>query len=264
MKYLLLFFLIFISLSTAPSFAQKQKKKTHPQVEVPPQPPIPLTPKMVAVDAPPPPTLSFDLTEIKFGSQSVSVQSCIYVKITNTGKKPVKMTGIYSSDRKNYSIPSPSLQMFPMTLNADLDMTISVCFKPEKLGEFNSNLIVRTEDDSIMIPITGKGITAEDVAKLPKNELVATKSKKKKGEWNIQVKLINPSKITVQLFDILGNVAQTYYNGANKPEGVYEATFDGLNAKQQKLPPGKYYVRCIIEDPLRNTKETMTKIIKKG
>ena len=137
-------------------------------------------------------------------------------------------------------------------------MTISVCFKPEKTGEFKTRLVIKTPQDSTVIPVDGKGIKPEDVGKLPKTEFSVSK---KKHEWRMKLQLVSPAKINLALFDDLGLSKVTFLNNDFKNEGLYEIPFDGLDKDKHKLPEGNYYIRCMIEDIARGS--MMTKFTKK-
>ena len=207
-----------------------------------------------------PPPLVCNMNELKFGSQAMGVESCLQVTITNTSPAAQTITKLFTDDDKRYSIPSPSHQMLPISIQPHSNLTLSLCFKPEKTGEFLTRLVIATPQDSIVIPVEGKGIKPEDVGKLPKMELTVMKPKKKGGAWSLKYRLISQSKITLQVFDELGNLRATLLNGAFKNEGVYEQPFDGTDKDKKKLPPGKYYARAQIEEIARGNQ--MTKFTK--
>ncbi len=236
----------------------------------------PQQPKFVASDAKPvPPPFAFNMSELLFGSQGIGVQSCMYVTITNLtndvqtmtalyttsdavaagsslrgGKagSRAKATGLSAQDDETFTIPSPSHQMFPMKIQPHSPLTISVCFKPEKIREYKTRLIIKTLKDSAVIPVSGKGIKPEDVGKLPKTDMTIIKPKKKGGPWNFKIQLVSSSKVTLALFDELGMQKVTFLGAAFKNEGSYEIPFDGTDKGKLKLPVGKYYLRCVIED----------------
>lgn len=261
---LFVFAVIFFA-ALSPAAAQK-KKMTVPKVQPASAPAPDLTPKgptFVAIDAPhKTPPLSFNITELKFGSQGTGVQSCMYVTVTNVSPAPQTLIGLSTDDDKNYSIPSPSQKMLPISIQPRSNLTISVCFKPEKIGSYKSRLVFKTPEDSTVIPIDGKAIKPEDVGKLPKTDLTVI-PKKKGHTWNFKLQLVSSAKITLQLFDDLGNVKVGFLNGDFKNEGVYEIPFEGLDKGKLKLPPGKYYLRCQIEETARGSQVPVkfTKVI---
>ena len=252
MKSIVLFCLASVLVSVvffSPVSAQKKKKTSVGGLNTES---LPNQPTMVDIDTPPPPPpFAFNVGELKFGAQGTSVQSCLYVTITNLSPIPQEMTKLFTYDEKNYSIPSPSTAMLPIKVQPQSNLTISVCFKPDKVGEFKTKLVIRTPNDSVVIPVSGKGIKAEDVGKLPKNELVIVKPKKKNTDWKFKLQLISSSKVTLQIFDELGSPKITLLNGDFKNDGTYEIAFDGLDKGKIKLPAGKYFVRCVIEDVTR-------------
>ncbi|MDP4220256.1 MAG: hypothetical protein Q8916_03925 [Bacteroidota bacterium] len=248
--------------AVAPASAQKKEK---PAQQTAPRPanPTPKDPKIVAADAPPPqqPALALNVPELKFGAQGVGVQSCMYVNITNTSAAAQTMIALSTDDEKNYSIPSPSHQMLPISIQPRTNVTISVCFKPGKIGDYKTRLVIKTPQDSFVIPVEGKAIRPEDVGKLPKTDLSISKGKKKRT-WNIKLQLVSPAKITLQLSDELGAMKMSFLSNDFKNEGAYEFLFNGTDKDKKKLPPGKYYLRCVIEDIARgNVVTKFTKVI---
>jgi hypothetical protein len=242
-----------------PAIAQKKMKPVAPPLGDG----VTATPKLVAIDAPPvPPALTLNINELKFGSQGVNVESCMYVGISNTSATAQTITRLFTDDDKNYSIPSPAQKMLPISIQPHNEVKISVCFKPAKIGEYKSRLVVKTSQDSAVIPVSGKGIKPEDVGKLPKTDLTVTQVKKKKHSWDFKLQLATSAKITMQLFDELGAMKLAFLGGDFKNEGVYEFSFEGLDKEKQKLPPGKYYLRCVIEDIARGNQTTkFTKVV---
>jgi hypothetical protein len=211
---------------------------------------------------PPPPTFMFNLTKVKFGAQSIGVQSCIYVTITNTTAAAQTIKKLYVADKEHYAVPSPSPQMMPMVIQANGSLVISICFKPNTLGDHDSYLTLIGTKDSLTLPIQGKGLKSEDIAKLPKNDLVVIKPAKKKKDWTFKVELVNKSKVTLQLFDELGILVQTYSNNDVKPEGVTEFTFDETDKGKKKLPAGNYYLRAVYDEVGKNAPQKFTKLVK--
>ena len=257
--------LFFISFGSASA----QKKTKAVKVTPPPAPgmSVPKGPKLVAIDAPPPPPppLVSNINELRFGAQATGVESCLQVTITNTSAAAQTISKIFTGDPKHYTIPSPSQKMLPISIQPHSNLALSLCFKPEKVGEFKTRLVIGTPMDSVVLPVDGKGIKPEDVGKLPKTEFSLIKPKKKSHVWTMKYQLISQAKITLQLFDDLGNSKITFLNGAFKNEGSYEMTFDGTDREKNKLPPGIYYVRCQIEEvargnqPMKFTKELVIK-----
>jgi len=244
------------------SLAQPRPKPGDAKVP-PPVRQIPNGPTYVAIDAPkptPPPLVS-SVTELKFGLQGIGVESCLQITITNMSAVAQTLTNLFTDDEKRYSIPSPSHQMLPISIQPRSILTISVCFKPEKIAEYQTRLVIKTPLDSIVIPTSGKGIKREDVGKLPKNNFTVVRVNKKKNNWSLKLQLISQCRIIMQLFDELGNARVTFWNGAFKNEGVTETPFDGTDKEKKKLPAGKYYARCQIDDAVRKTTLKFTKEI---
>jgi hypothetical protein len=245
------------------SYAQQGKLKAKSQMHKETAK-VPDTLAVVALDAPPPPppSLALSMAQLRFGAQAVGIESCVKCKIRNLSGGSQTLTSLTIGDQVNYSIPSPSQKMLPMSIPAKQDLEISICFKPLKLGEFPTRLVVHSAFDSLVLPIDGKSMKAEDISKLPKNELTVIKPKKKKHEWTLKLQLIASSKITMQLYDDLGGLVGTILNNDFKNEGTYEIPFDAIDKEKKPLPEGNYYLRCIIEDITKGSALTkFTKIL---
>ncbi|MBS1904701.1 MAG: hypothetical protein JSS75_13425 [Bacteroidetes bacterium] len=226
-----------------------------------PMSPVPPPREPMYHGAPPIPPFAFNLSEMKFGAQGIGVQSCMYVQITNTAAVPQVIKKLYVVDGKDYSIPSPSQQMLPITVPQTSNVTISVCFKPTTPGDHNTNLTMVTDRDSIVLPIQGKGLKAEDLAKMPKVGLTIEEPKKHSKQWVFRLRLLAQSRVTMQVFDALGMLVQTYSMNDIKQEGVFEQTFEGLDKGRLPLPSGTYYVRCVVDEVARNNPQIYTKTI---
>jgi len=223
---------------------------------------VPDTLTRVAIDAPViPPPFAFNMPQIRFGAQASGIESCIKVTITNVTNSPQVITQLFVDDEKNYSIPSPSQKMLPISVPPKKPFDLSLCFKPAKIGTYKTRLTLKTISDSIILPIDGKGMKPEDISKLPKNELTVIKPKKKGADWTFKLQLISPAKITLQLFDALGVMAVNLLNNDYKDEGTYEIPYSGLDRDKKKLTEGNYYLRCVIEDVARNQTTKFTKLI---
>ncbi len=209
-----------------------------------------------------PPSFSFSLSEAKFGAQSIGVQSCVYVTITNKTPAAQIIRDLYVVDDKDYSVPSPSRQMYPISIQPNNNVVISVCFKPLAVGDHNTKLMLISTSDTLILPIQGKGLRSEDFAKLPKTDVVVEKPSKKHKEWTFKVQLVAQAKVTMQLLNDLGTPVQSYLNNDLKPEGVYEYQFNGEDKDKKKLPEGTYYLRSVIDEIGRNNPLTITRLVK--
>lgn len=247
-------FLVVLSIMPLAGLAQ-------PAQSAPPPPPPPAVPP---TGMPQPPPFVFNLSELKFGAQGVGVQSCMYVQVTNASTTAQSIKKLYVADGKDFSIQSPSQQMLPVTVPPTSSVTISVCFKPLTSGDHHSYLALVTQNDSFAVQIQARGLKSEDLAKMPKAGLTIEQPKQKKKnakEWLFRVRLLAQARVTLQVFDALGMLVQTYSMNDLKPEGVYEQTFEGLDKGHLPLPPGTYYVRCVVDEIARNSPQTFTQSI---
>jgi hypothetical protein len=236
MKRILVVLLVMVAL---PVFAQK-KTKSAPAPE---------------------PRLSFSLKEMGFGSQGTGIISCQYLTVYNNSLDTLSIQEITCNMGKIFTVPSPAKSMYPVLMYPKRSMTISVCFTPDKPGDFKSNIKFRMGTDSASIPIWGKGIKPEDISKQPKTD-VSVVSHKKGKEAMIKVYLATQSKVILQIMDDLGSVVRSYFNGEIVNPGNYEQIFDCTDKGGKKLPSGTFYARTLITDVNTNKETKMTKMFK--
>ncbi len=210
------------------------------------------------------PPFIFNVNEVRFGSQGIGVQSCMYVTLINTTASPQTVKRLYVADQKNYAIPSPTPQMMPITIQAKGQLTISICFKASTVGEHNSRLVLLTTGDSVSVLVQGKGLKPEDLAKKPITDFTILKPSKKDKTWRFKLQLVGQSRITLQLFDELGMLVRSFLEKDIKPEGVFELPFDGNDKAKLPIANGTYYVRCLIDEIGRNSPQIITRILKVG
>jgi hypothetical protein len=204
------------------------------------------------------PRLKFNLKEMGFGAQGVGTSGCQYIIIQNTSLENAVIKDISTPLSKIFTIPSPAKSMYPVTIQPKRSMTISVCFVPDKPGDYKSKITVLTDRDSTIVPVWGKGVRPEDVAKLPKTD-ITIKSLKKGKEASITLELVNQSKVVLQIVDALGNVIKSYFNTEIVNPGRYEQNFDGTEKGGKKLEPGTFYARLIATETNTNHEIKMTK-----
>lgn len=206
------------------------------------------------------PALEFDQKEVKFGAAGTGIQTCQYVTIKNVTDQPQVVIGLQTAHPTQFSVPSPSQEMLPITIRRGGTMTMSVCFTPDKVGEFKTELTLRTGKETIKVPISGKGIKPEDVGKLPKTDIVIKTPKKKKKDWIFELKLPKASKLVLQLLDPLGASIKTYVNNEIINEGNYEFAFSGIDPSGKKVEAGTYYVRLTGNELYTNKEIKLTKM----
>ncbi|MFI5264616.1 MAG: hypothetical protein ACHQM6_08885 [Candidatus Kapaibacterium sp.] len=225
-----------------------------------------------------PPPFAFNMPQIRFGAQATDIEACIKLQITNVTSTAQAITKLEftgeslkaaskqltakskkkkaassepaaaSSAPSAFEILSPSPKMLPISVAPHKPFEISVCFKPLSVGTYKTRLVIRTATDSVVLPIDGKGMKPEEISKLPKTDVMVIKPKKKGKDWIFKLQLASSSKISLQLFDALGNMTASLLTNDLKETGVYDIPFSGLDKDKKKLPPGNYYLRCVIEE----------------
>lgn len=236
MKRILVVLLIVVAL---PSFAQKKTKST----------PAPV----------PESKLTFSLKEMGFGSQGTGIISCQYLTVYNNSLDTLSFKEISCHMGKVFTIPSPAKSMYPVLMYPKRSMTISVCFTPDRSGDFKSNITFNMGNDSASIPVWGKGIKPEDISKQPKTDMSVVSQKKGK-EAMVKIYLATQSKVILQIMDALGQVVKGYFNNEVVNPGNYEQIFDCTDKGGKKLPAGTFYARTIITDVNTNKETKMTKM----
>jgi hypothetical protein len=203
--------------------------------------------------------LSFSLKEMGFGSQGTGIISCQYLTVYNNSLDTISIKEINCHMGKIFTVPSPAKSMYPVLMYPKRSMTISVCFTPDKPGDFKSRITFKMANDSSSIPIWGKGIKPEDMSKQPKTDVSVVPQKKGK-EAMIKVYLATQSKVILQIMDDLGSVVRSYFNNEVVNPGNYEQIFDCTDKGGKKLPSGTFYARAIITDVNTNKETKMTKM----
>ncbi len=203
--------------------------------------------------------LKFNIREMGFGAQGTGIIACQYLTIDNTTLENIQITDIYTTLPKEFTIPSPARSMFPVNIQPKRKLTISICFTPDKVGEFKGNLVVKTKTDSTVIPTWGKGIHPEDVSKLPKTSIAVTSVKKGK-EASIEMILSSQSKVVLQIMDAVGNLVRAYFSNELMNPGNYQQLFDCTEKGGKKLAPGTFYARFIATEVNTSREYKMTKM----
>jgi flagellar hook assembly protein FlgD len=137
-------------------------------------------------------------------------------------------------------------------------MVISVCFTPNKPGDFKGRISFKMAHDSLSIPVWGKGIRPDEVSKQPKTDVTIVSLKKGK-EANIKIYLATQSKVMLQIMDELGQVVRAYFQNEVVNPGNHEQIFDCTDKGGKKIPSGTFYARTIITDVNTNRETKMTK-----
>jgi hypothetical protein len=207
----------------------------------------------------PEPKLSFSLKEMGFGSQGVGIIACQYLTVYNNSLDTLSIREITCNMGKIFTVPSPAKSMYPVVMYPKRSMTISVCFTPDKPGEFKNLITFKMANDSLSIPIWGKGIKPEDISKQPKTNVSVVPHKKGK-EAMIKIYLATQSKVILQIIDDLGSVVRSYFNNEVVNPGNYEQIFDCTDKGGKKLASGTFYARTIITDVNTNKETKMTKM----
>lgn len=190
--------------------------------------------------------LMFNLHEMGFGAQGIGMIACQYLTVTNNTIEDISLTEIVVPGSTVFTVPTPSKSMMPVTIPAKRTMTISVCFTPDKAGEFKGRIRFKTSDnDTVSIPVWGTGVKREDLDKLPKTDI--TTSLTKKGEAKITLRLTAQSKVILQVYDALGLLVATYFNNEVVNPGTYDHLFT-KTSRGSAPEPGTYYARLIYNE----------------
>jgi hypothetical protein len=207
------------------------------------------------------PKLTFSLKEMGFGSQGTGIIACQYLTVYNNSLDTLSIREITCNMGRVFTVPSPAKSMYPVLMLPKRSMVISVCFTPDKPSDFKSRIVFKTINDSASIPIWGKGIKPEDVAKQPKTDITVIPQKKGK-EAMIKIYLATQSKVILQIVDELGSVVRGYFNNEVVNPGNYEQIFDCKDKGGKLLLSGTFYARTIMTDVNSNRETKITKMFK--
>jgi hypothetical protein len=196
--------------------------------------------------------LGFERTRLDFAPQGTGIENCANVPITNTTEHPHLLTRLISKDPTHYYVSSPSEAMLPLTVGPNSTLFINVCFKPNEVKPYQSEILALFGDDTSHLTVTGRGIKAPLAQPIPKVSRLADVIKTKK-DWTIDIDLASHGIIRLAVEDAMAHKLRTFPFDDTKAPGVYQVTFDGKDDAGKKLPKGSYYLRLEVVNRENNT-----------
>jgi hypothetical protein len=119
------------------------------------------------------PTISASPATLAFGQVMENSSATQTVTLTSVGQLPLTITGATATG-VGYSVAT---QSYPVTLNPNQSLTLTVAFDPTTVGPVNGNLIVASNSStgsSTVIALTGTGLAAVGVSVVPSTVQVNT------------------------------------------------------------------------------------------
>src|ERR1035437_1469515 len=184
-------------------------------------------------------TLAFERPKLEFAPQSVGIENCANVSLTNTTDHPRLLTQLRSLDARHFKISSPSSEMLPITVGTNTSFYINICFKADEPKAYASTLVAIFQSDTVRLTLAGKGVTPPEVLKLP-TEAAITNITYKKHAWTFQYGLKSRAYAKLTLESMEGKVVKSFQSEDLKTPGYYEVTFDGKSEAGKKLDKGMY------------------------
>jgi hypothetical protein len=205
-------------------------------------------------------TLAFERPKLEFAPQSVGIENCENVSLTNTTDHPRLLTQLRSLDPRHFKISSPNQEMLPITVGANTSFYINICFKADETKPYSSTIIAIFQTDTVRLAVNGKGLTPPEVVKLPQ-EAAITEATFKKKEWIFRYGLKNRAYAKLALENIKGQTVKTFPSEELKTAGYYEFKFNGIGDNGKKLDKGMYILRLEAVDPTNGNKTHSSKVI---
>jgi len=205
-------------------------------------------------------TLAFEREKLDFAPQSVGIENCANISLTNTTDHPRLLTQLRSLDPRHFSISSPSNEMLPITVGANTSFYINICFKTDEPKAYSSALLAIFQSDTIRLSLGGKGVMPPEVLKLP-DEAAITDIKYKKHAWVFQYGLKSRAYAKLTLESMEGKVVKIFPSEELKTAGYYEVNFDGTSDEGKKLGKGMYILRLEATDPSTGKRTHSSKVI---
>ena len=205
-------------------------------------------------------TLAFERPRLEFAPQSVGIENCANVSLTNTTDHPRLLTQLRSLDPRHFKISSPNQEMLPITVGANTSFYINICFKAEEVKDYHTTIIAIFQTDTVRLTVIGKGLTPPEVVKLPA-EAAITEAIYKKHEWTFRYGLKDRAYAKLALENIKGQTVKTFPSEELKTAGYYEFKFNGIGDNGKKLDKGMYILRLEAVDPRNGNKTHSSKVI---
>jgi hypothetical protein len=205
-------------------------------------------------------TLAFERPKLEFAPQSVGIENCENVSLTNTTDHPRLLTQLRSLDSRHFKISSPNQEMLPITVGGNTSFYINICFKAEETKPYSSTVLAIFQTDTVRLTVSGKGLTPPDVIKLL-DEAAITEATFKKKVWTFRYGLKNRAYAKLTLENINGQTVKSFPSEELKTAGYYEFKFDGVGDRGKKLDKGMYILRLEAVDPTTGKKTHSSKVI---
>jgi hypothetical protein len=188
----------------------------------------------------------FERQLLDFASQGVDQENCTNLPILNNTNRPQMLTGLASRD-PHFVITSPSEQMLPVIIPPQGSLYIAVCFKSHEAKSFQSQIVARLSDDSVVLVVKGAAVPLK-MANLPPTATTFEAASCGKRSFDLKASIARRSTVLLQVTNSLGYIVRTYLANEVKTPGRYEVRFDGKDETGAKLPAGKYIARFEAKD----------------
>jgi hypothetical protein len=194
-------------------------------------------------------TIAFEREHLDFAPQSTGVENCANISLLNSTDHPRLLTQLRATDPRHFYVVSPAEGMLPLTIGANTNFYINLCFKADDVRPYESQLLAIFQTDTVRLRLTGRGLEAPQVKPIPeKTEITSLKGKRHK--WAIQFGLHTRGTIKLTLENMLGKVVRTFPFEEVKTPGYYEVLFDEKDDLGKKIEKGGYILRLeVTEQP---------------
>ena len=209
---------------------------------------------------PGPGALEFERSRLDFAPQSVGIENCSNIALTNTTDHPRLLTHLVSLDPTHFSIPSPTAEMLPLTIGANSSLYINICFKANEVKPYQARVLAIFQGDTVRLDLNGRGVAPPAVVPAPKEPGIVSVVFKKRL-WTFQFGIAKRATVRLELENAMGKPVRTFPFEDVKTPGFYEVTFDGKDEKGKKLEKGQYILRLEVVDLDSKNKSHSSKLV---
>lgn len=194
------------------------------------------------------PVAMIDADGLDFGSVKVGREQEASFTIRAGNNAELVIDSIYvagpASVISQFTITAPAPGELPVSLEGDAPLQVTLAFKPTGTGTVQAELVVTTNDPNLpqkRILLEGNAIAGAPLAmeRRGRIDMMIAPNPARSTFGSIDVILPTPGRLTVDLYDLLGNKVASLHDAPSEG-GRHHITFDPMS-----LPPGSY--RCVAD-----------------
>jgi len=182
------------------------------------------------------PTIAADMKEVAFGLVEVNESKSMKLKLSNTGSAALTISSIKIEGDEAEVFSFDGLNL-PLTVEPNNNKDVTIRFTPKEGVDYTAEIVFASNDKTtpnFEVALKGSG----DISNVRDSKEINLSALPNPAIDNISIKFTQKSlgNVTIDLFDIKGNIAKEIFNGT-KNIGDYTQSIN-IN----DLPSGKYFV----------------------